>query len=282
MKPRIRQAAWAGQFYPAQPAKLKEMIQSYLQQAPKDKNLGKVLGLVAPHAGYIYSGRTAAAAYKQIKGQKITTVVIVSPSHAQYLEGVSIFDGEAYATPLGQVAVDQDLVQQMVRQSPMLRQSSEGHEVQGERAEHALEVQLPFLQMVLPESFKVVPIVFHDYSLAVCQTLGEALARIYHPEMLIVASSDLYHGYSYEECKRADQVTIAAIESGRAKEFCLGTHQGIYHACGAGPVAALLSAAEKMNAPKIKTLAMTNSADVTGARSGWTVGYASMWIGWPE
>lgn len=277
----IRKAAWAGQFYPSHPMELTDMIQRYFDHVPREQSLKNVFGLIVPHAGYAYSGKTAAAGFKQIQDQEINTVVVISPSHAQLLEGVSIYDGDAYETPLGQVPVAAELAQKMAAQSPHLHLSKKGHESNGDRAEHALEVQLPFLQTALQQKFELVPLVFHEYTWVVCHALGQALASVYHPGMLIVASSDLYHGYSYDECVRSDNQTLEAIKTGNAESFCQGALEDRYQACGAGPIAALLSAATAKGATQIKTLNKTNSSDVTGSRGGWTVGYASIWIGWP-
>ncbi len=282
MSQQIREAAWAGQFYPGRPQKLREMIEAFINQAPTASLPGEPLGLIVPHAGYVYSGQTAATGYKQLQGKKIDTVVVISPSHAEFIDGVSVYHGDAYETPLGTIPVDKELSEQLTKHSPLLHLSDAGHKTRGGRAEHALEVQLPFLQVVLAEGFKLVAAVFHDYRPMVCKALGEALAKVHRRGMLIIASTDLYHGYSYEECRRSDARTIAAMLAGNAESFCTGAERGEYQACGAGPVAALLFAASTLGADHIQLLAQTNSADVIGQRGDYTVGYAALWVGWKK
>ena len=278
-EPKVREAAWDGQFYPANPLTLERMIQRFLDVAPKSTHEGEIVGIVAPHAGYEYSGRTAAAAYKQILGQSYRSVIVVAPSHADMFAGASIYDGDYYGTPLGKVAIDKELSAAISNFSPLLRLSERGHHDLGGRAEHSLEVHLPFLQSVLRSGFRLVAIVLHDYSSANCQILADALASaIADQNVLMIASSDLYHGYSPEKCKEVDDRTLQSIESFDPQEFLRGANEDLYHACGAGPIAAMLMAAKKNGATKAKVIAQTNSAEATGQKSGWTVGYASVLV----
>ena len=119
--------------------------------------------------------------------------------------------------------------------------------------------------------------VFHDYSWKNCSALGEAVSDALNSahNALIVASSDLYHGYSYDDCVQIDSETIEGIEALDPESFCEGFRMSKYQACGAGPITAMQVAAKNMGAKQVKTVARTNSADVTGMRSGWTVGYVS-------
>ncbi len=272
----VRRAAWAGAFYPDNPGELSQMIRQYVSAAKVEPISGRLLGLVVPHAGYIYSGPTAAHGYKLLQEQTLHTVFVLAPSHAEWFSGVAIYNGDYYETPLGRVAIDRDKSRAMTEGQELIRLSTSGHKASGDRAEHSLEVQLPFLQTVLTRPFKLVAAVFHDYSMPVCKALGSAIAGVMQDSDIIIASTDLFHGYSYSACKRTDEKTVQAIQSLDVDDFCLGSQKEIYQACGAGPVAALLYAAKEKGADTVRLLHQTNSADVTGSQGGWTVGYACL------
>src|SRR5208337_82208 len=148
-KSSVRQPAVAGQFYPAQPDELRRMLDDYLAQAAVPQLPGNLVALFAPHAGYIYSGKVAAHSYARLKGRKFERVVVIAPSHFEGFPFVSVYDGDAYATPLGNVAVDKEFAAKLAKLHPLIRLSSRGHVPTQEQGEHALEVQLPFLQRVL-------------------------------------------------------------------------------------------------------------------------------------
>jgi hypothetical protein len=143
-KPSIRQPAVAGQFYPAQPEELRRMLDDYLAQAAVPPLPGNLVALIAPHAGYIYSGKVAAHSYALLKGRKFERVVVIAPSHFEAFPFVSVYDGDAYATPLGNVAVDKEFAAKLAKLNPLIQLSSRGHTPTQQQGEHALEVQLPF------------------------------------------------------------------------------------------------------------------------------------------
>lgn len=272
---KIRKAMWAGQFYPENPKTLRDNIEGFLKHAKDIGKRGRIVGIIAPHAGYSYSGRVAAAAYKQIRGESYETVVVLAPSHSAYIKQVSVYDGDYYETPLGQISIDKTNVQNLAAHGKNIQISDSGHALDGDRAEHSLEVQLPFLQVVL-DSFTLVPIVFHDFRWENCFLLGEAIANTFDPQKtLIVASSDLYHGNSYNECKRVDQLTIGSFTRDNPKDFCFGSERGDYMACGAGPITALKVAALAWKGYNPRIVERTNSNDVIGVQGGYVVGYAS-------
>jgi len=271
---KIRKPVWANQFYPGDPHELDATLTEYFDQAALQQTGKRIVGLIAPHAGYPYSGPTAAVAYKQLENKHYHTVVVCSPSHATPIEGVSVYDGDLYETPLGRIPVDTELTVKLEQKSDVIQRSSAGHEG-GFRPEHALEVQLPFLQKILRE-FKLVPLVFNDFKWEVCQELGHAMAEVLDSEKtLIVASSDLYHGQSYEEAMRTDKETLAAIESFDAEKFCDKSEKHEIMACGAGPITALMVATKKWNTQAPRVLGHTTSADVLGKSGGYVVGYAA-------
>jgi MEMO1 family protein len=272
---KVRHPAWAGQFYPESASVLRQEIATFLSIAPSIDVESRIVGLVSPHAGYLYSGQTAATAFKQIKGNSYKAVVVIAPSHAVSINGVSAYDGDFYDTPLGRIPVDVDSIRLLADFDDLVHISGEGHEPVNDRAEHSLEVQLPLLQSVI-DGFLLVPLVFQDYSWENCRKLGEAIAAVFDPkDVLIVASTDLYHGYSQEECIASDKVTLNALENESAIDFCYGANNDKYMACGAGPVTALKVVGEKWDLQSPKVIAQTNSADVTSAKSGYVVGYAA-------
>ena len=143
---KIRRAGVAGSFYPGDKESLKSMIDELLSAAPEIELPGKIIGLVSPHAGYVYSGHVAAHSYKQLSGRKIKRVIIISPSHLVSFSGAAIYDGDGYETPLGTVKVDKQFARELVQHNSLLDLSDQGHEtMRNGRMEHALEVQLPFL-----------------------------------------------------------------------------------------------------------------------------------------
>jgi len=273
---KIRHSAWNGSFYPANPERLSKMVQELLDKQTGPEIKEKIYGIIVPHAGYEYSGATAAAAFRYIRNLPIKNIVIIAPSHAEMIDGVSVYNGDYYETPLGLVPVNRELAALLTEKRDFIHLSSAGHHLTG-RAEHSLEVHLPMLQTALTQQFSIVPIVFHDYHWKICSGLGQAIAETLAniPDALLVASSDLYHGYSYTDCVKTDDDTLKAITAFAPEQFCLGSLASRYQACGAGPITAVQVAAKQLGAGTTRIVARTNSADVTGSRGGWTVGYAS-------
>src|SRR3970040_2304230 len=181
----IRPAQVAGYFYPSDPVKLRNEINVLLDKSKPTEKYEKIFGIVSPHAGYVYSGKTAAFAYNQLKDKNYKRVVVISPSHSEYCPGISVFEGDAYETPLGLLEADKDFIAKLVNGNKIIFRGFEGH-----RKEHALEVQLPFLQSVL-NNFKIVPIVMGDQRKMFVDELAKSLAKVFDDETLIVASSDM-------------------------------------------------------------------------------------------
>ncbi|MFZ0964675.1 MAG: AmmeMemoRadiSam system protein B, partial [Terriglobia bacterium] len=202
--PKVRPAGVAGGFYPADPKELTEMMDSLLAQNTVPQVQGPLVALICPHAGYIFTGPVAAACFAQLKGRKYTRVVIIAPSHHVNFPFSSIYDGEAYATPLGNVPVDKDFRAEMAKLSSTIKVSDRGHVKEAENAEHSVEVQLPWLQRTLGE-FKLVPIIMGNQDYGLERALGKALSKALlaeTPEVraqtLILVSSDLSHYHPYE------------------------------------------------------------------------------------
>ena len=275
----IRPAYCAGQFYPADAKDLREMVEKFLSQVQHDEEIKHVSGLIVPHAGYLYSGQTAAFGYRYIQNKSYETVVVCSPSHTTPISGISVFDGDCYETPLGRVPVNREKVKELSDYSKELYRSSAGHLADSmSGSEHSLEVQLPFLQVALGE-WDLVPLVFNEYNWTNCRILGKAIASVFDPERtLFVASSDLYHGYDYDQALRMDQITLDAVKEFDAKAFCEKSEYNTVMACGAGPISALLMACAEWKTRPPRVVTRTTSADVTKRRSGYVVGYAAVVI----
>jgi len=262
-------AAGVNSFYPDDPDELRQQVNELLERAPIKKVQGEIKGIVAPHAGYIYSGYTAAVAYKLLKGKTFETVAIISPSHRDRFEGISIFDGKGYRTPLGIVEVDTDLREELLNVDGIIVQSNLGH-----RSEHALEVQLPFLQTVLKD-FRILPIVMGEQDQEYCEVLGEALSKVLqNKNALIVASSDLSHYHDYATATKLDSLVVDSVGKLDFHGLLNKLEKQQCEACGGGPIAAMLIAAIKLGANRAEVVHYCNSGDVTGDRS-WVVGYLS-------
>lgn len=246
-----------------------------LADAERVPLIGRPVALVEPHAGYMYSGRVAAHGYKLLEQSRVDTVFVISPSHTEYFPFVSVFDGDAYETPLGAIAIDTHLTQQLATADPQLKLSSAGHISDRKAAgEHALEVQLPFLQAVL-DKFLLVPIVMGDQSWDACRVLGDALGPFLKQDnVLVIASSDLSHFYPYDMARQMDAVFLDLLKDMDPWRLYESVKSQACEACGAGPVIAAMIAAHHIDNPSCRVLRAANSGDVTGDHDR-VVGYAS-------
>jgi AmmeMemoRadiSam system protein B/AmmeMemoRadiSam system protein A len=275
-KEKVREAGVAGAFYPADPAALTAMIDDLLSQAEPPPIGGRIIGLISPHAGYVYSGHVAASGYELLNGRSIGRVIVISPSHLIAFKGVAVYDGQAYQTPLGTIPVDEEFARKLAAVSPSIVLSAEGHETQRQgRTEHALEVQLPFLQRVLGK-FKLVPVIMGDQEYEVCRALGIALAETIRDEgTIIVASSDLSHFHSYNEAVKMDAKVVNAVEDWDHLNLSRNLNRRVWEACGGGPIVAMMIAAERLGANQVKIVRYANSGDVAIGDKSSVVGYMS-------
>ncbi|MCX7625581.1 MAG: AmmeMemoRadiSam system protein B [Candidatus Sumerlaeaceae bacterium] len=270
----VRPAVNAGRygFYPSDAAELRDMLDTFFAEALVPDNLAPA-ALVAPHAGYVFSGQTAAYAYKTLLGRPIRRAVVLAPSHYAAFPGASIFPGRAFATPFGEVPVDRPFVEEL-----MGRRAGFSFYPEAEQREHALEVQLPFLQYAVGD-FELVPIVFYDRSLANCRRIANAIADVMKAdpkETIIVASSDLYHGPGAERAYRESSFTAKAITACDPVSFADGVEAGEYMACGAGPVTVAMLLARTLGAQKGTLLKLTTSYEVHPGSEDYVVGYAAI------
>jgi AmmeMemoRadiSam system protein B len=262
----VRPSPIAGTWYPGSQEALGATIDRFLAGVPDRELEGRIIGLVAPHAGYIYSGQVAAHAYKLLQGHRYAQVVVLSPSHRPYPGEFQVTSKRHYETPLGLVQVDQDTVDRLAEYVPITRLERD--------EEHSLEIQLPFLQRVLGE-FLLVPVMMRAQSWEDCQALARALDRVLgEARPLMVASTDLCHAHNYEQVRNTDAATLAALEKGDAHEFWQ-TAWRMQGACGFNAVTTVLLASQQWGASQVVLLHATNSGDVTGQRAGYVVGYAA-------
>ncbi|MGA8261027.1 MAG: AmmeMemoRadiSam system protein B [Arenicellales bacterium] len=258
-----RPAAVAGMFYEGSPGRLRQDVAGFLSRAvlADAEGASAPKAIIAPHAGYIYSGPTAGFAYATVKplAGRIKQVVLMGPAHRVYTEGLAASRAEAFATPLGDVPIDQGCIRRLVDEFPFVHYQDEVHVM-----EHSLEVQLPFLQEVL-EDFSLVPFAVGAASPGQVETV---LDRLWDgDETLIVISSDLSHYRSYEAAREID-----AFTSGQIAKL---TPEGLTgeHACGYLPISGLLRAASKRGL-HCRILDTRSSGDTAGPRDR-VVGYGA-------
>ncbi len=306
----IRPAAQAGRFYPGSNAMLRQQVEQLLGAAAsgaefsrKAKEIGEgahIRGVIAPHAGYTYSGSTAATAFAMLKGLHPRRVVVLAPSHYARFRGAASHSADAFKTPLGEIPLDREFLEHLESRYSFIRSVDEAHE-----EEHSIEVELPFLQVALGP-FALVPLLLSDQKFAPCKQLAEALASVIREEeqglasaktgkpekeaparaqgskesapqtpTLIVASSDLYHGAGHEECVERDKILLEIVERGDAHAFCAAVESGRAMACGYGPITCALLASQALGANRVKVLHHTTSYDEMPVSEDYVVGYLS-------
>lgn len=271
-----RKPQFAGSFYPADPLTLTKTISQFYYEAEKKHIDGEIISIVSPHAGYVYSGGVAAHGFKLLEGMKFEIVVVIAPSHSAMFQGASIYNGGAYVTPLDKLYVDLDLAIKMANINPSkVYLSTRGHTGGAvERAEHSLEVQLPFLQIVLGD-FKLIPIVMGEQEMDVCVALSEILAGTLHGrKALIVASSDLSHYHSATDARVLDDVVLSNIEGYNPDGLFNAISHGNCEACGFGPIITAMLAARRLGADKSEVVKYAHSGEVSGENDA-VVGYMS-------
>jgi len=251
------------------------MIDQLLAKVTGPPVTDHIFAVVAPHAGYQYSGPVAAYTYAALKGHKYARVVVIAPSHYEAFDFTSVYEGDAYATPLGTVPVDKAFARQLVRMSSTMQLSSRGHDPTPAGGEHAIEVELPWLQKVLG-NFELVPIVMGDQSYESSRALGMALTKLIKAdgkggETLVLASSDLSHYHTYDDAVKMDHKTLDALEKWDYFSMSRNFQARIWEACGGAPIVTAMIYAEHMGANQARVLKYENSGDVTGrshARGG--------------
>lgn len=266
---RLRRSVIAGSWYPGDPSILQRDIAAYLSHIPDINIESDIMGFVAPHAGYIYSGQVAAHAFKAIQGRSYDTVILIGPSHRVAFSGVSIYSRGAYETPLGEIPVDEHFAQILIKGSKLISDLPAAH-----AQEHSLEIQLPFLQVVLGR-FTLVPLVMGDQSAETCRELACLIHQASKDRnIIIVGSSDLSHFHDYTKAKELDGIALGHIRNFDAQGLLDSLDQNKAEACGGGPIAVTMLTSKKKGARHSQVLSYANSGDVTGDKRS-VVGYAS-------
>ena len=263
----VRRASFAGSFYTDDPADLSSQIDSFLKDAGEKKRNG-VVGLVSPHAGYIYSGPVAAHAYAAVAGKKFDTVIVLAPSHRARFDGFCVMPSGSYETPLGEIPVNAELASKLAA-SPLAFFNRDV-----DALEHSREVQLPFLQKTVG-SFSLVPVLVGTTDLTVCRRIAHDIhdaLKGYEGTVLVVVSTDLSHYHPYDEAKRLDAKVSAALEKFDEKILSDLLAEGEAEACGEGPLVAGIALVKLMGASRCTVLHRANSGDTAGDKHR-VVGY---------
>lgn len=263
-----RKPAVAGMFYPGDAKVLSSDIDKYLENAKAESPKGDIVTLIVPHAGYEYSAQVAAYAYKLLEGRQYNNVILVGASHRKAFEGVAACDYDSFETPLGKVPVDKEAVRELMKVDNKIFIDNAVH-----AQEHALEVQVPFLQKTLKD-FKITPLLLGSTDPGMCVKLADDIFRISDDKTLVIASTDWSHYYDYKTAVKLDSEGLEAVKENDPDKLLRCAAEGKSEACGLPAVlAAMLYAGQK--AANVSTvLKYANSGDVTGDRSK-VVGYAA-------
>jgi len=276
----LRKAAVASLFYPDEKINLKRMIKTFLSNVPPENaesfiksNVDRFLGVIVPHAGYAYSGQVAAFGYSLFKEKSPDTVILIGPSHYTYFEGLALSDADFFETPLGNVEIDKEFSESLVKNSEgLFDYIDSAHE-----KEHSIEVQLPFLQSTLINNFKIVPVLMAEQSLESIRKAAGILNQIiqdHNKNVLFVISSDLSHYHEDGIARDMDAKIIDLIKNMDIEKLMAGIDSGEIEACGAAPIALLLEIAKLSGHQNVKDLIYQNSGDVSGDTKK-VVGYFS-------
>ncbi|MFQ6076695.1 MAG: AmmeMemoRadiSam system protein B [Candidatus Bathyarchaeia archaeon] len=277
---KVRRPCQAGVFYAGTARALRRQVEGcFLHHlgpgaVPKVEERGPrdLVALVCPHAGYMYSGHVAAHAYHQLAMDGIPeSVVILGPNHTGFGSGISLYIEGAWRTPLGDAQIDSELATQIQRSSRFVDIDEGGH-----RYEHSIEVQLPFLQYLFGDAFKIVPISMMIQDLEVSRDIGEAIAKAAPGrDVLVIASTDLTHYEPMVAANAKDRMVIEAILQMNEEKLHSTVESKSISMCGYGPTSAAIVAAKGLDAKTAQLLCYGTSGDVTGDRSQ-VVGYASL------
>ena len=269
----IRPSPLAGRWYPSNPKKLADSVDGYITRAKLPPISGKVIGLISPHAGHIYSGPVAGHCFAALKGLQPDLVVILSPYHQYDLDPILTTDHQAYHTPLGIVQVDQEGLDAV----DAALQERAGFKLKRLRndGEHAVEILLPFFQRVFSEDFKLLPLMLQSQDPALMKTLGSILAATFQEQKVILtASTDLSHFHSAVTAQKMDQTIIDHIIALDPDGLYQAHDQGKGAACGLGAVAAVIWAVAEKGKIKAHHLNYAHSGDITGDNTS-VVGYTA-------
>lgn len=264
----IRPPGVAGLFYPAETVTLERELSLFLESAPLVSLPGPVRAMIVPHAGYMYSGGVAARAYRLIMDKTYDAAVIIAPSHHESFQFAAIYPGKALGTPLGDIPLHRELIDELLAAHPDIRLSKRGFAPN----EHSLEVQLPFLKWVI-DGIKIVPVMMGYQTEESINILHNALSQsLARRNCLLIASTDLSHFYSDQKARALDQVVIDAVNEFAPERLLDDIEHRRCEMCGYGPAVAAMKVARDCGATEAKALLYRNSGDITGDKHG-VVGY---------
>lgn len=269
----VRPSPIAGKWYEGNAKALSDSIDDFLNDARLPELDGEVVGVIAPHAGHVYSGAVAGYAFAALRGSQPDLVAVISPMHHPYYEPLLTTAHEAYRTPLGDIPVDREALNELdvVLKSELgFGLSPVSHD-----PEHSLEIELPFLQRALKSDWKLLPVMVRAQEPRLSRGLGRALAQVLRSRKIaLVASTDLSHFYNQNAALRFDRAMLDAIESFDPEAaFDLERAEKGF-ACGLGAVTAVMWAARELGAEQVKVLRHATSGDVTGDYAS-VVGYGA-------
>jgi MEMO1 family protein len=271
--PRVRPSPIAGQWYEGEPKALAKSVDAYINNAKLPELHGDVMGVVAPHAGHLYSGPVAGYSFAALRGRTPDLVAVLSPFHNFHSAPLLTSTYDAYETPLGEIPIDNASVQEL----DTLLKSMLGFGLTriSHDPEHSLEIELPFLQRALASEWKLLPIMVRAVEPRVSQALGKALAKVLQGKNAIfVASTDLSHYYTQETALVFDKVMLSKVEAFDPLGAFEAERADKAYACGLGALTAVLWACKELGANEVKILHHATSGDVTGDYSG-VVGYGA-------
>lgn len=274
----VRRPAVAGTWYPSAPDTLAAEVDEYLSRVGEVPS-GDVAALISPHAGLVYSGPVAAWSYRLLVDRPLELVVLVGPSHYAAFDGIAVDDRDGYATPLGTLRVPATDVRALLDASPIIRAERRVHE-----REHALEMQLPFLQRVAP-GVPILPMLMGAQTRSTVDELARALAATFGGrDVLLVASSDLSHFFDAATAAQLDARVVDCVDRFDPDALMAELEQypeherGRFVACGGGPVVAVMRAARALGATEARVLRRADSSEVSGDRET-VVGYLAAALG---
>jgi AmmeMemoRadiSam system protein B len=263
----VRPSPIAGSWYPGEASAIRAEVARYLADVGAPPPAGRLVGLIAPHAGLRYSGPVAAHAYAPLRGRSSLVAVLVGPSHRAAFDGVAVYGRGAFATPLGPVPIDEATVA-LLLDGDVVFADERPH-----RLEHSLEMQLPFLQHIVPD-LRIVPLLMGSQVRSEVDALALALARVAGVvDVLLIASSDLSHYHPAPIANRLDAEVIAEVQALRPDGLMDLLERSPEHACGGGPMVAVMNAARAAGARTAQILHYADSGDAGERDKGRVVGY---------
>jgi AmmeMemoRadiSam system protein B len=274
----LRRAAVAGSWYPGHADRLASEVDAHLERAddaaPADVPAGAdLVGLVAPHAGLVYSGPVAAYAYRLLRDRAVELIVLIGPSHYVGFQGVSVWPSGEFETPFGSLTVDNTAADALMARCPVAKELPAAHQ-----REHSLEMQLPFLARIAPKA-TILPLVMGQQTRQTAFALADALVEVVRGRnALLVASSDLSHFHDAKTASRLDAMVVDDVDRMDAEGLMTRLEARPDHACGGGPIVTVLRASRALGATSSRVLRYADSGDVSGDKTA-VVGYlaAALW-----